>query len=99
MPEPPRDGGHMPPLDVCKIEMSEYIKALISLSPKALSNQVVRAQTIDQEAAEPTKVKIGDWVRVRVHKRKWTEPRWTGLYEVKEVTSHMVQVKGKAEAP
>ncbi|KAK6324646.1 hypothetical protein J4Q44_G00039880 [Coregonus suidteri] len=42
----------------------------------------------------PLKVKVGDWVRVKVHKRKWLEPRWTGPYEVKEVTSHSVQVRG-----
>ncbi|CAB1312810.1 unnamed protein product, partial [Coregonus sp. 'balchen'] len=39
------------------------------------------------------KVNVGDWVRVKVHKRKWLEPRWTGPYEVKEVTSHSVQVR------
>ncbi|CAB1354066.1 unnamed protein product, partial [Coregonus sp. 'balchen'] len=41
----------------------------------------------------PLKVKVGDWVRVKVHKRKWLEPRWTGPYEVKEVTSHSVQIE------
>ncbi|KAM8908083.1 uncharacterized protein AB9W97_005629 [Spinachia spinachia] len=43
--------------------------------------------------------KVGDWVRVKVHKRKWKDPRWTGPYEVKEVTTHSVQVKGKSGAP
>lgn len=86
----------MPSLDVSEIEMSEYMAALISLI-KDLSNQVVRAQSIDPEGKE-TKVKVGDWVRVQVHKRMWTEPRWTGPYEVKEVTSHSVQVRGKAGA-
>ncbi|CAB1327504.1 unnamed protein product [Coregonus sp. 'balchen'] len=47
----------------------------------------------------PLKVNVGDWVRVKVHKRKWLEPRWTGPYEVKEVTSHSVQVRGKSGAP
>lgn len=37
-------------------------------------------------------------MRVKVHKRKWLEPRWTGPFEVVEVTSHTVQVKGKAGA-
>ncbi|XP_064877154.1 uncharacterized protein LOC135572653 [Oncorhynchus nerka] len=43
---------------------------------------------------EQLRVKVGDWVRIKVHKRKWADPRWTGPYEVKEVTSHSVQVKG-----
>ncbi|XP_054483279.1 uncharacterized protein LOC129116393 [Anoplopoma fimbria] len=93
-----QDGGHMPPLDVSQIEMSDYLHALTSLTT-ALSNQVVRAQAIVPVEGEPSKVKVGDWVRVKVHKRKWTDPRWTGPYEVKEVTSHSVQVKGKSGAP
>ena len=96
MPGPPRDGGHMPSLDVCKQEYDDYMKALTSLS-SVLSEQVARARTLGEE--EPrSSVKVGDWVRVKVHKRKWTEPRWLGTYEVREVTSHSVQVKGKAGA-
>ena len=85
----------MPSLDVCKQEYDDYMKALTSLT--VLSEQVARARTLGEE--EPrSSVKVGDWVRVKVHKRKWTEPRWLGPYEVREVTSHSVQVKGKAGA-
>ncbi|CAB1319798.1 unnamed protein product [Coregonus sp. 'balchen'] len=35
---------------------------------------------------------VGDWVRVKVHSRKWTEPRWEGPFQVKEVSSHSLRV-------
>ncbi|CAB1326813.1 unnamed protein product, partial [Coregonus sp. 'balchen'] len=58
------------------------------------SVQVQKAQEGELSGSTLTlKVKVGDWVRVKVHKRKWLEPRWTGPYEVKEVTSHSVQVR------
>ena len=81
MPGPLRDGGHVPPLDVHKTEMASYMKVLTAVTV-ALSNQVSRALATDPEEAAGPKVKVGDWVRVKVHKRKWPEPRWTGPYEV-----------------
>lgn len=89
----------MPSLDVSKIEMSDYMEKLTTLV-SALSTQVQRAydQPTGKEGQNDT-IKVGDWVRVKVHKRKWTDPRWTGPYEVREVTSHSVQVRGKTGAP
>ncbi|XP_052314037.1 uncharacterized protein LOC127906336 isoform X1 [Oncorhynchus keta] len=93
MPGPPREGGHMPALDVQQIVMSDYVRKLTELSA-ALSKQIHKFQEGELTGVpDPLKVKVGDWVRVKVHKRKWLEPRWTGPYEVKEVTSHSVQVK------
>ena len=43
-------------------------------------------------------VSVGDWAQVKVHKRKWSEPRSTGPYEEIERTSHVVHVKGKTGA-
>uniref|UniRef100_A0A8C7UJW7 Murine leukemia virus integrase C-terminal domain-containing protein n=1 Tax=Oncorhynchus mykiss TaxID=8022 RepID=A0A8C7UJW7_ONCMY len=81
MPGPPREGGHMPALDVQQIVMSDYVKKLKVLSA-ALSTQVHKVQEGELPGDTPTlKVKVGDWVRVKVHKRKWLEPRWTGPYE------------------
>ncbi|XP_036808375.1 uncharacterized protein LOC110515180 [Oncorhynchus mykiss] len=99
MPGPPREGGHMPPLDVHQIGMSDYVKKLTELSA-ALSKKIHRvAERELTDVPEQPRVKVGDWVRIKVHKRKWADPRWTGPYEVKEVTSHSVQVKGKSGVP
>lgn len=38
-----------------------------------------------------------EWVLLRVIKRKWTEPRWTGPYKVTERTSHAVRLDGKGD--
>ena len=36
-----------------------------------------------------------DWVRLKVIKRKWSEPRFTGPYRVVERTSHAVRLQRK----
>ena len=38
-----------------------------------------------------------EWVLLKVIKRKWSEPRWTGPYQVTERTSHAVRLKGKGD--
>ncbi len=38
-----------------------------------------------------------EWVRLKVIKRKWSEPRWTGPYQVTERTTHAVRLKGKGD--
>lgn len=52
------------------------------------------------ETTEPKTpvIQVGDWVQVKVHKRKWTEPRWTGTFEVAKCTLLAVQVKGETGA-
>ena len=61
----------------------------------ALTNMTrVLCKQVQRVEGEPE----GDWVQVKVHKIKWSEPRWTGPYEVIERTSHVVHVKGKTGA-
>ena len=58
-------------------------------------------QQAEPEATTPEvapEIQVGDWVRVKVHKRRWLKPRWTVLKQVTEVTTHSVQVKEKAGA-
>ncbi|XP_068999724.1 protein NYNRIN-like isoform X1 [Embiotoca jacksoni] len=40
---------------------------------------------------------LTDWVLLRVIKRKWSEPRWTGPFLVTERTSHAVRLEGKGD--
>ncbi|XP_069750251.1 putative transcription factor Ovo-like 1 isoform X2 [Narcine bancroftii] len=40
---------------------------------------------------------VVEWVLLKVIKRKWSEPRWTGPYRVVERTSHAVRLQGKGE--
>ncbi|KAI4888718.1 hypothetical protein NFI96_003920 [Prochilodus magdalenae] len=44
-----------------------------------------------------SKVPTAEWVLLKVLKRKWSEPRWTGPYQVTERTSHAVRLKGKGD--
>ncbi|KAG7999496.1 hypothetical protein GBF38_000197 [Nibea albiflora] len=39
-----------------------------------------------------------EWVLLCVIKRKWSEPRWTGPFQVTERTTHAVRLKGKGDA-
>ena len=36
-----------------------------------------------------------DWILLKVIKRKWSEPRWTGPFQIIERTSHAVRLRGK----
>ncbi|XP_056138387.1 uncharacterized protein LOC130114543 [Lampris incognitus] len=63
------------------------LQALVS----EFSQQVGEKQALPTGTTLPT----AKWVLLRVIKRKWSEPRWTGPYEVTERTSHAVRLKGK----
>uniref|UniRef100_A0A0F8AK73 Uncharacterized protein n=1 Tax=Larimichthys crocea TaxID=215358 RepID=A0A0F8AK73_LARCR len=59
----------------------------------AFSKQV----TSQQEAGKHTPPPEAEWVLLRVTKRKWSEPRWTGPFQVTERTSHAVRLRGKGD--
>ncbi|CAB1336562.1 unnamed protein product, partial [Coregonus sp. 'balchen'] len=64
-----------------------------SESCEVLSKQVVEVRTPAVETTDENRdILVGDWVRVKVHSRKWTEPRWEGPFRVKEVSSHSLRV-------
>ena len=92
MPSPERELGDSPVLDIFLVEEEEYFGKL-SDQIEVLSQQVTRAQKEPAEGNVPS-VEPGDWVRLKVHKRKWTEPRWIGPFEVVAKTSHALQVRG-----
>nr|XP_023653059.1 uncharacterized protein LOC111836221 isoform X1 [Paramormyrops kingsleyae]XP_023653060.1 uncharacterized protein LOC111836221 isoform X2 [Paramormyrops kingsleyae] len=46
---------------------------------------------------QPAKPHTAEWVLLKVIKRKWSEPRWTGPFQVTEITSHAVRLKGKGD--
>ncbi|CAB1344226.1 unnamed protein product [Coregonus sp. 'balchen'] len=57
------------------------------------SCEVVEVRTPAVETTDDNRdILVGDWVRVKVHSRKWTEPRWEGPFQVKEVSSHSLRV-------
>lgn len=61
--------------------------------PSVFSKQVTCREGESPEHTVPG----ADWVLLKVIKRKWSEPRWTGLYQVVERTSHAVWLQGKGE--
>ncbi|XP_013877921.1 uncharacterized protein K02A2.6 [Austrofundulus limnaeus] len=65
------------------------LRALVS----SFSQQVADATVTNREQTSPT----ADWVLLRVIRRKWSEPRWTGPFQVTERTTHAVRLKGKGE--
>ncbi|CAB1318379.1 unnamed protein product, partial [Coregonus sp. 'balchen'] len=71
-------------LDIAKIRYTDYMQALISLVER-LSKQVVEVRTPAVETMDENR-------DILVHSRKWTEPRWEGPFQVKEVSSHSLRV-------
>ncbi|XP_065127444.2 uncharacterized protein [Paramisgurnus dabryanus] len=60
---------------------------------KHFSCQATRQRDWDNDPA-PSQA---DWVRVKVFRRKWNEPRWSKPLRVTARTSHCVQLQGKGE--
>ncbi|XP_034567274.1 uncharacterized protein K02A2.6-like [Notolabrus celidotus] len=66
----------------------DQLTALVS----AFSAQIAEIRGGEEKPLPPTDAW---WVLLKVIKRKWTEPRWTGPFQVTERTTHAVRLKGK----
>ncbi|KAL4007999.1 hypothetical protein ACER0C_001851 [Sarotherodon galilaeus] len=75
------------------VNVSEHVKQFKAL--KALVSSFT-TQVGDPTGKEVTTPEV-KWVWLKVYKRKWDEPRWTGPFEVTTRTSHAVQLKGKGD--
>ncbi|XP_076860681.1 uncharacterized protein LOC143513866 [Brachyhypopomus gauderio] len=53
--------------------------------------------TVEGEPTLRADLPVTKWVQLKIIKRKWVEPRWTGPFEVVERTAHAVRLKGKGE--
>ncbi|TNN77194.1 hypothetical protein EYF80_012499 [Liparis tanakae] len=82
MPSPGRELGEIPVLDIYQIEEEEYFGNC--------HHQIIRAEKVPKEG-NVTPIDPLDWVRLKLYKKKWTEPRWTGPFEVVAKTSHALQ--------
>ncbi|XP_030579610.1 uncharacterized protein LOC115776172 [Archocentrus centrarchus] len=67
----------------------DELKALVSGFVSQVHDRVTGGQKGEPHTAE--------WVRLKVIKRKWSEPRWTGPHQVVERTSHAVRLKRKGD--
>ena len=74
------------------------MKALTNLTEVLSRAQAAAGRSDETPTGTPVPVRPGDWVRVKVHKRKWPDLRWTGPWEVTECTSHAIRVKGRTGA-
>ncbi|XP_039679499.1 protein NYNRIN [Perca fluviatilis] len=65
------------------------LQGLVSLFSKQVEDQ--------REENKSTTPPEAEWVLLRVIKRKWSEPRWTGPFQVNERTTHAVRLRGKGD--
>ncbi|KAI3376584.1 hypothetical protein L3Q82_016465, partial [Scortum barcoo] len=63
-------------------------------SPNSLYSNQVQAQSDSPGEHTPH---TASWVYLKVFKRKWSEPRWLGPYEVTERTTCALRLKGKGD--
>ena len=92
----PMSGPHSPPIgpmtDHLDKVLLEYVQAL-TLASRALFTQVTSPPPQVTQLARLTLP--GDYLYVKVHKRKSLKPRWTGPYKVFLATPFSVSLLGK----
>lgn len=69
----------------------DQLKATLSV----FSQQAISDTTSGDNPGIPN---TAEWVFLKSIKRKWSEPRWTGPFQVVERTTHPVRLKGKGDA-
>ncbi|XP_068162216.1 uncharacterized protein [Antennarius striatus] len=66
--------------------------------PKGLRELTVNFSHLTEPQEKPPKsVNVCEWVWLRVIKRKWSEPRWTGPHQVIERTGTAVRLLGRGD--
>ena len=60
----------------------EYMKELTSIVRSLHSSHKKANEVPPGEDPEELPINVGDWVKLRVHKRKWNQPRWMGPFQV-----------------
>lgn len=99
MPGPASISPGSEPLDLTAINHTSFFCSLTTLVA-SLSSQVHQQAKQQKKAREPPAGQVAetaDWVWLKVIKRKWTEPRWTGPFQVVSTTSHSVKLQGKGD--
>ncbi|XP_061594952.1 uncharacterized protein LOC133458765 [Cololabis saira] len=86
----PQNAPYLMDTDKYKLGQKAYFAELQSLV-SAYSKQV--GDSTDRRTPTPQT----EWVLLRVIKRKWSEPRWTGPHRITERTSHAVRLHGKGD--
>lgn len=73
--------------------MKSYVKQMTNIH-RSISARITSLQVRGEREEVPPSVQPGDWVYVKVFRRKWNAPQREGPYEVVKATSTAVQVKG-----
>ncbi|XP_051807624.1 uncharacterized protein LOC127535005 [Acanthochromis polyacanthus] len=89
--------GPREPLEISagekQIGYKPYFDQLTALVT-AFSTQVTDKREEVKENQEPNSA---EWVLLKVFKRKWSEPLWSGPFQVTERTSHAVRLRGRGD--
>ncbi|XP_044221330.1 protein NYNRIN-like [Thunnus albacares] len=97
MPVPYRRGPYEgPPLEQCERELTCYLQHLTQIHKVVFQQIKTVAESKDVEIPEQLRtVEPGDWVYVKVFKRKWDQPRREGPFKVILATPTALKVEGK----
>ncbi|XP_030269175.1 protein NYNRIN-like [Sparus aurata] len=86
-----------PPLEQCEKELTNYLQHLTQIH-KVIFQQV-KSATEERDADIPDaqqRIVPGDWVYVKVFKRKWDQPRRQGPFKVTLATPTALKVEDKS---